>query len=235
MNSEKSFKTIPVQARFAVIFFSLAGLLAVFGSMFFTRQSPISQTLLLVVIGVVMARAKVKLAGTSTISLLTTTVLLALMMGGTAMAVIVGICGVTAQTLLPSRKIVLHQLAFNIGMIALTVCATGWAVHMLIRGSVLDQLLIAPVASLVYFFGNSSSIALIIGLSKRVSALEIWRTHMVSTAPSFLIAGTLSLTLFHLVASPATGLALAVVPMISSIYYVSVWLAGRTPSGSVNA
>jgi hypothetical protein len=51
---------------------------------------------------------------------------------------------------------------------------------------------------------------------------------MFSTAPLFLIAGTLSLTLFHLLASPAAGLALAIVPMMSSIYYVSVWIAGRT-------
>lgn len=222
MNNKSSFHTVPIQAKIAVICFGIAGLLVAFGSILTSHQWPLTQSMALVALSVATARTKVRLTGTSTISLLTSTVLLALMVGGTGIAVIAGVCGVLTQTLLPARKIVFHQLAFNAGMIAVTVGATSGVFHLLLRQTdtgFAEQFLAAAIASLVYFTLNSTSIALIIGLSKRIPVVEVWRTHMVSTAPSFMIAGMLSLVVFRVLISPAAGVMFAALPMMASVYF----------------
>jgi hypothetical protein len=228
MNSKSNFKMIPAQARVAIICFGVAGLLVALGSIFTSHQWPVAQSLVLVALSIATARTKVRLTETATISCLTSTVLLSLMVAGTGLAVIAGICGVVTQNVLPSRKLVFHQLAFNAGMIALTAGASGLAFHLLIghtAAGFAEHFLASIMASLIYFFLNSSSIALIIGLSKRMSALEVWRKNMVSTTPSFMLAGMLSLALFRAFLTPAAGLMLATLPVMACVYYVSVWLS----------
>jgi hypothetical protein len=225
MNNKSSFTTVPIPAKIAVICFGIAGLLVAFGSILTSHQWPLTQSLALIALSIATASKKVRLTGTSTISLLTSTVLLALMVGGTGIAVIAGVCGVLTQTVLASKRLVFHQLAFNAGMIAVTVGATSGVFHLLLRqtdAGFVEQFLAAAIASLVYFTLNSTSIALIIGLSKRIPVVEVWRTHMVSTAPSFMIAGMLSLVVFRVLLSPAAGIMFAALPMMASVYYVSV-------------
>jgi hypothetical protein len=228
MKNKSNLSTVPVPARVAIITFGIAGLLVALASIWTSHRWPLTQSLALVALSILTARTKVRLTGTSTISLLTSTVLLALMVGGTGIAVIAGVCGVITQTVLPSRRLVLHQVVFNAGMIAVTVGATAGVFHMMLGradAGFAEQFLAVAVASLVYFFFNSSSIALIIGLSKGMSVVEVWWKHMVSTAPSFLIAGTLSLALFKVLLSPAAEIMFAALPMMASIYYVSVKLS----------
>jgi hypothetical protein len=234
MNSKSSFRTNPVRVQIAVISFAIAGLLVTLGSIVSGDRWSVAQSLGLIALSIATARTNVRLTETSSISLLTSTVLLALLMGGTGLAVITGICGVITQNVFPSRKIVIHQLAFNAGMIALTVGAAGGVFQLLVRPAATgfaEQFLAAIIASLIYFFCNSSSIALIIGLSKGMSVVDVWRKHMVSTAPSFVIAGMLALALFWMVLSPSAGIVIAAVPMVGSVYYVSLWLARQPLQG----
>jgi hypothetical protein len=178
----------------------------------------------------VCARAKVKLYKSSTISLLTSVVLLAVMTEGLASALIVGVFGVMVQTIVPSKRVVLHQLAFNFGMIAVTVSAT-WFTHQSltaarIAGPVSTESIATLLASFVYFLGNSLSVSLIIALSKKVSMAEVWLKHFMYSAPSFLMAGLMSLGLVALVSSQSLAVVCFLVAVTSLVYYTSIRLAG---------
>src|SRR5437867_10521188 len=70
-------------------------------------------------LAIVTGQAKVQLIAGSSLSLITTVVLIAIMMLGTPAGTLVGICGVFVQSVSPSRKFVFHQLIFNMGMIVL--------------------------------------------------------------------------------------------------------------------
>src|SRR5207237_5400088 len=76
---------------------------------------------LLLFLAVVTGRTKVRLIGGSSLSLMTSVVLVAMMMLGTSAGILVGICGVIAQCIFPWRKFILHHLIFNVEMIVFTI------------------------------------------------------------------------------------------------------------------
>ncbi|MBI4474736.1 MAG: hypothetical protein HY646_18840 [Acidobacteria bacterium] len=227
MNSSSGFKALPIHARTAVVFFGLAGAVAGTTAVAFQPEWHLLMTSVLVSLGVATACAKVTLTGSSSVSLLTCTVLLSVMVGGPGVAVLVAIAGVVAQTILPSRRCSWHQLIFNAGMIAVTASAASLTFHAVL-GSDLSAVAApfagAVAAALVYFVGNSVSMALIIGLSKATPVWRVWRQHMVCTAPSFMVAGMTSILLLELVIDPRIGVTLAAVPLVYPIYYVSLKL-----------
>src|SRR6267378_8039911 len=128
MKTQNTFTTMPAAARFAVVLFALLGFAAVVYATVFHMGFAPGRLFLLMAAASVCARAKVKVYKTSTISLLTAVVLLAIIQDGLASALIVAVFGVTVQTVVPSKRLVMHQLAFNFGMIAVTVSAT-WFAH----------------------------------------------------------------------------------------------------------
>jgi hypothetical protein len=223
--SNSSFMACTLQARIAIIGYAIAGFAVAAGSLWMSNDWVAGQSLGLIALSIATARMKVRLTETATISLLTSTVMLALMIGGTGVAVVAGICGVITQNVFPARKLVFHQLAFNAGMIALTAAASGAVYNLLLQAVTVgfaEQFAAAVAASLMYFLCNSSSIAVIIGLTKRLSVIDVWKKHMVPTTPSFLLAGMVSLSLFQLLLNPMTGLVFSSVPMLGSVYYVSL-------------
>ena len=174
------------------------------------------------------AKAKVKLYKASTISLLTSVVLLAIVMDGLAAALIVAVFGVTVQMAVPPKKLVLHQLIFNLGMIATTVTAT-WFTHESLAGvgtanPLSTEAMATLMASFVYFLGNSISVSLIIALTQKMSMAEVWLKHFMCTAPSFLLAGLLSLGVVALISSQSVLIAAALVAAVSLSYYASIRL-----------
>ena len=174
------------------------------------------------------AKAKVKLYKASTISLLTSVVLLAIVMDGLASALIVAVFGVTVQMAVPPKKLVLHQLIFNLGMIATTVTAT-WFAHESLAGvrtanPLSTEAMATLMASFVYFLGNSISVSLIIALTKKMSMAEVWLKHFMCTAPSFLLAGLLSLGVVALISNQSVAIAAALVAAVSLSYYASIRL-----------
>jgi len=124
---------------------------------------------------------------------------------------------------------VLHRLVFNLGMIAVTIQASAWVYAFFLThssGSFPSILASILGASSMYYLGNSLSVSLIIALSKRESMLRLWLDHFVYAAPSFIVAGLLSLLAFELTDSGEGFLLLTLVPVASITYYASVRNAG---------
>ena len=166
MKPQVSFKALPIAARLMVVLFGLAGFAAILDAISWQHAFAPGRVLLLFAIAVATARTKVNLYRGSTISFLTCVVLLAVIKEGPAVAVLLAVCGVTVQTLLPSKKLVWHQLAFNAGMIAITVTAAWWTHHAFASTQALDaisaELTATVLASFTYFLGNSISVSLIV-------------------------------------------------------------------------
>src|SRR5712692_11847987 len=109
MKAQSTFTTMPASARFAIVLFAILGLAAVVYSVIFHMGFAPGRLFLLMAAATICAQAKVKLYKTSTISLLTAVVLLAVIREGLASALIVAVFGVMVQTVVPSKKMVLHQ------------------------------------------------------------------------------------------------------------------------------
>jgi len=237
MKAQSTFTTMPAAARFAIALFAILGLAAVVYAVIFHMGFAPGRLFLLMAAASVCARAKVKLYKTSTISLLTSVVLLAIIREGLASAMIVAVFGVMVQTVVPSKRLVMHQLAFNFGMIVVTVSATWFAHQSLtaarIAGPVSTESMATLLASFVYFLGNSISVSMIIALSTKVSMAEVWLKHFMYSAPSFLLAGVLSLGVVALISSPSLTVVLALVVVSSIVYYTSIRLAGNLPAGEL--
>ena len=232
MKPQTNFSTIPVGARFAIVLFAALGLAAVTYAAVFQGAFEPMRLLLMLGAAVVGSRAKINLFKGSTLSFLTAVVLLAVIQDGLEQALLVAIVGVTAQMILPSKKIVFHQLAFNAGMIAITVTATWFTYHWLATVAPLDSLtaeLTATImSSVVYFLGNSLSVSLIIALTKGISMLHIWMNHFLSSAPSFIIAGLVSLSFVGMISRHNNVLALVLVAAVSIVYFVAVRLTAAS-------
>ena len=113
MRAESTFNNMPLAARMAIMLFGVLGSAAVVYALTFHMGFEPGRLLLLMAGAAVCARAKVKLYKASTISLLTSVVLLAVIKEGLAAALLVAVFGVMVQTVVPSKRLVLHQLAFN--------------------------------------------------------------------------------------------------------------------------
>ena len=233
-----NFKGLPIAARMTIILFGMFGLAAILYAISLQPTFASGRMVLLLAIAIVSARAKVNVYKGSTISFLTCVVLLAVIREGPAIAVLLAVCGVTVQTLLPSRKVVLHQLAFNGGMIALTVVATWWTYGFIVRTQAIDtltaELAATILASFTYFLGNSISVSLIVSLSKKMSMLHIWSHHFVYSAPSFVIAGLLSLGVNGLTSTHFAIITAAIIGVISLAYYCSLKFVNERIHASSN-
>ena len=229
MKPNSDFNSLPFAARWTIILFGAAGLAALLYVVASQPGIDLGRTLLLLTLAAGSARIKVNLFKGSTLSFLTSVVLLAVIHEGPAVAVLVGLCGVTVQTIFPSKKVVIHQLAFNAGMIALTVTASWLTYHLAAGQPALNTLssnLVATVlASFAYFVGNSVSVSLILAMTKGLSVFQIWSHNFLFAAPSFLFAGILSLAVIAMLSSPGILLVAAFSAAISTAYYCSVKLA----------
>src|SRR5689334_21061224 len=234
MKAKSDFKSLPLAAKCTVVLFGVAGFAALLYTMAFQPSLASSRIFLLLAVAAGTARIKVNLFKGTTLSFLTSVVLLAVIQEGPAVAVLVGLCGVTIQTVFPSKKIVLHQLAFNAGMIALTVTASWLSYHALASTHVLDsmssKMMATVIASFTYFLGNSISVSLIVALTKGMSVFNIWFHHFLFSAPSFLIAGLLSLGLIVIISSTNLLIVAAWVSPIVIAYYCSVRVTAQSVS-----
>ena len=228
MKNQSTFSTMPLTARFAIALFAILGMTSALYAVTTHMGFAPGRLFLLMAAATVCAKAKVKLYKTSTISLLTSVVLLAVVMEGLMAALIVAVFGVAVQMVVPSKKLVLHQLVFNLGMIAITVTATWFTHQSLASASTANPLtteaLATLIASFVYFLGNSISVSLIIALTKKMSLAEVWSKHFMCSAPSFLLAGLLSLGVVALISTQSITMVAALVAAISLSYYTSIRL-----------
>ena len=234
MRAAAEFKALPVPARLAIAGFGVTGILIVLPALLFEPLSNPLRLLCLLTLAAGTANAKVRLYKDSSLSLLTSVVLLALLVGGRHDALLAAVCGVSIQLYWPSRKLAPHRLAFNTGMIAMTVRASSWTYSWFVShaGSELPGVLAGILgAASIYYLGNSLGVSLMVGLAKRDSILRIWYNHFLYTAPSFLIAGLLSMLAFELLKEPSGAVLLALMPVVGIGYYSSL----RLVSASVRA
>jgi hypothetical protein len=148
-----------------------------------------------------------------------------------AMSMLAAICGVTVQALLPSKKLVPYRAIFNSSMIVLTVAAT-WGTHRLLAAgshsldATSSEIVATILASFVYFLGNSLSIALIISTTKRTSVFRIWVENLMYSAPSFLTAGLVAVSLVNLMEPRVVFVPIALILSTSMAYYCTLRRTG---------
>ncbi len=228
IQSMLKFGRLPLKARTAIAMFAIAGALALASAVVFEPfHSPV-RFLVLLALAVVTANRKFRLYRDSSISFLTSVTLLSILIAGTTEAILIAICGVGIQTYFPARKLVFHRLVFNAGMIALTVKASCWIYTFSMthpQAGVTNPLVAIIAASSVYYLGNSISVSTMIALTTGAPLLRLWNDHFAASAPSFLMAGLLSM-----LASQATikmlgnPMLLLILPVVVGSYYFTLRL-----------
>ncbi len=223
MQALTDFRKLPGLAQLAIQGVGLFGAAVIVNSLFRMQDVRPELFLILFFLGIGTARSKVVLLGSSTISLLTSVVLMALIMMGTSAAVLVGVCGVVVQVASRSRRFVLHQAIFNVGMIAVTVQASGlayrWLENPMTGSAMLDLLIPILAASIIYYLGNSIFVSLIVALSSQKSVFRMWHDNFLYTAPSFLISGLVALGAANLLLATSLGAVLFVLPTLYLCFY----------------
>ncbi len=177
---------------------------------------------LLLFLAAITGRTKVRLVGGSSLSLITTVVLVAMIMLGSSAAVLVGICGVVVQCAIPRRKFISQHLIFNVGMIVVTVFLASLGYYTVVRDSHapgIDRLIGSLVACIVYYFSSSICVSIIVGLSGKKSIFRVWHDSFLYTAPSFVIAGLLAFSVSQYMASMGPTVLLVVASILYLCYY----------------
>jgi hypothetical protein len=222
-----SFKTLPFAARGIIVLFAAAGIASIALALWY--QSFFSATRLgfLPLLAAVSAQYKARVYRETTISILTPVVMIGVIADEPAVSMLAAICGITIQMLLPSKKLILHRLIFNAGMIALTVAATWWTHRVVTTANhsadaTSCEIVATILASFVYFLSNSIFIALIISTTQQISILSIWVQHLMYSAPSFLMAGLLATGLAGLMTAPVVAVPIALILSASIAYYGAI-------------
>lgn len=221
MKPVASFKTLPIQARLAIIVFGLAGLVSAGAAVASGEVNQSERLILLVLLGAATAHIKMRLSQTSSLSLLTSVIMLSLMMEGLVGALAVGVTGVTVQAFLPSRRFVIHRFVFNAAMVVLAIQVASlpyyWVVSQHLVFTLLGHFLAIAAASITYYLGNSFAISLIVGLTESKSMLGVWNNHCLGAAPSFVSSGLLSVVVVEVLAKTILGAAI-VLPLLYFSY-----------------
>jgi hypothetical protein len=222
------FGTLPVKARTAIMMFAILGAITLASTLLYQPFTSPVRFVLLLALAVGTANTKFRLYKDSSISFMTSVILLSILIAGTTEALLIAICGVSVQGYFPSRRLVLHRLLFNAGMIAVTVKATCWTYTYCMthpQGGLTNQLVAVLAASSVYYLGNSISVSLMIALTTGARMLRLWNEHFASSAPSFLMAGLLSLMASEITMRLSENtMVLLVLPVVIGSYYFTLRL-----------
>jgi signal transduction histidine kinase len=223
---------MPTQAQIAVSLFGIVGAIVLIGAL---RTGPSMHGgvfFLMAALALVTARAKVKLPGGSTLSLLTSVVLASLMLLGKEAAIIVGVLGVVVQSSFPWSRKVPHRIVFNLGMVGLTVALAGGVYNSIAphkNPGTSDQLAGILTASFIYYVCNSICVSLIVSLSSGKSVWKLWHSIFLYTAPLFFVEGIVAFGALRLASVLQFGVLAAVVPVSALTYYsIRVYLDSMT-------
>ena len=215
-------RTLPRAAQVTVGLFGIIGAYGLIPAIPVIGRVDYGYLGLLVFLAVVTARTKVRLIGGSSLSLMTSVVLVAMMMLGTSAGILVGVCGVIAQGIFPWRKFIPHHLIFNVGMIVLTISGASAGYYAVVRQlhtSAMDRLLGSLIASVIYYFGCSVCVSMIVGLSGKKSIFRTWHDNVLYTAPSFVVGGLLAFLVAQFAVFLRATVLLVVVPVLYLCYY----------------
>lgn len=219
MGKENTYKDLPIGARIAIAVSVTVGVGLFSISLIRFDWTQYWAFLFILAVAGVTANTTVRLLGGSSLSLLTSVVLMSLISLGPDGAVMIAICGVVFQTAVPARTVFSYTLAFNVGMIGATVWGAGRAYQLLSDYASAGSLVALLVASLVYYFGNSVFVSMIVGLSSRKSPFKIWHDHFLYTAPAFFMAGVLAFAANEILKSVHFSVLLVLAPILYFSYY----------------
>ena len=170
--------------------------------------------LAILTVATVTANTKVRLLGGSSLSLLTSLVLMAVVSLGMEAAVMIGVIGVVLQTAVPARTVVSYNLVFNVGMIAVTMWGAGLAYELSNFGGASGALVGLMAASFIYYLGNSVFVSMIVALSSGQRAFKVWHDHFLYTAPAFFIAEILTFAAYEILRTVHFGVLLVLTPIL---------------------
>jgi signal transduction histidine kinase len=223
------FAEMPVPARVAVCLFGLIGTIELVTSLSIVSVNNTPFFFLMLALGVVCARTKVRLPGGSTLSLLTSVVLATVMLIGAAAAIATGVLGVVIQSSFPWDRRLPHRTIFNMGMVALTVGLAGLGYRVVVNSShpgASGQFAGMLIASFIYYICNTIFVSLIVALSSRKPIWNLWHSNFLYTAPAFFFAGLVAFGSIKFAAVFQFGVLAAVVPVLALTYYsIRVYLA----------
>ncbi|MDP6045402.1 MAG: hypothetical protein QGG25_07330, partial [Phycisphaerae bacterium] len=149
MGKQSKYWDLPVKCQAAIAVSGTLGVILAISALVQFDWTQYWGFLAILAVAVVTANTKVRLLGGSSLSLLTSVVLMALVWLGLEAAVMIGVIGVVLQTAVPARTVVSYNLAFNVGMIAVTVWAAGLGYELSDFGGVSGILVGLMVASFI--------------------------------------------------------------------------------------
>lgn len=222
LSKKAQLKTLPRSAQVMVTLFGIAGFCGIARAVMLIGPVDYAYFSLLLLLAAITGHTKVRLVGGSSLSLITTVVLVAMMTLGPSAGILVGVCGVVVQCAIPRKKFNLHHLVFNAGMIVLTVLLASWGYHAVVGASQapgIDRLVGSLIASILYYFGSSVGVSMIVGLSGEKSIFRVWHDNFLYTAPSFVVAGLLAFVVSQFAASMRATVLLVIAPILYFCYY----------------
>jgi diguanylate cyclase (GGDEF)-like protein/putative nucleotidyltransferase with HDIG domain len=222
LSTKPQLRTLPGAAQVAVGLFGIIGAYGLIRAILMIGRVDYGYLGLLVFLAVVTGRTKVRLIGGSSLSLITSVALVAVMMLGTSAGILVGVCGVVVQSSFPWRKFIPHHLIFNLGVIVLTVSIASAGYYAVVRGAhatAMDRLLGSLIASIIYYFGCSVCVSMILGLTSKKTIFRTWHDNFLYTAPSFVIGGLIAYLVSEFAVFLRATVLLVVVPVLYLCYY----------------
>jgi len=222
LSKKSQLRTLPRAAQVTVGLFGIMGVCGVIRAIMVIGPVDYAFFGLLLFLAVVTGHTKVRLIGGPSLSLITAVVLVTMMMLGTSASILIGVCGVVVQCAFPPKKFIPHHLIFNLGMIVLTVSMASAGYHAVVRGphpTGIDRLVGSLLASILYYFGSSVFVSVIVGLTGRKSIFRTWHDNFLYTAPSFVIAGLLAFVVSQFAGSLRATVLLVVAPILYLCYY----------------
>ena len=209
-----------ISARIFVALIVISGLLVLGDALVSARSMPTARFIAFLVVACVAARLKVKLPGvTGTMSVNLPFILVAAAQMNTTEALAVGFISTFFQCLAKGKKFNLMQVAFNCSTITLAVAATRFIYTApSVESMVSSPSLRLALAAAGYALVNTVPVAIVIGLTERVSALKTWMEMLQLSFPYLVAsAGIAGLTL-TLSQEIGWQVPLAVLPIMLGIF-----------------
>ena len=170
----------------------------------------------------VAARLRVKLPGVSgTMSVNLPFILVAVAEMSSAEALLVG-CLSTLVQCLPQvqKKFNWTQGLFNFANMALAIGATCLLYHAsALQSSINSRSLLLAVAAAGYYMVNSVPVAIIIGLTEKRSALQLWAAMIQLSYPYYLASAGVAGLVLTAIARVGWPVPLAVLPLMAGMFY----------------
>jgi diguanylate cyclase (GGDEF)-like protein/putative nucleotidyltransferase with HDIG domain len=208
-------------ARVYVAATAVAGVCSLSLGMLHWTGTELPRFLVLLVLGVLCSTLKVPLPGTtSTLSVNYIFVLIAASICDLPQALIVAVGCFIAQSILraKARPHWVH-VVFNTSSSMVLVSATYAVYHSALVRQVSDSIpFLFLCTSLVYFFLNTVSVAVIVALTERKNLIGIWRTSYLWTAPQYLMGATVAALFTALSKAFGWQWALLVIPSMWVLY-----------------